>query len=208
MPTTPGQSKGGDSTCADLPGVLREREEIIKVLPANLQTETLDLPSAHDVSLKLKDCYIAHFACHGSADPLDPASSGLVLQQIRDGQPERDYLKVYAVSKLNLVNGHIAYLSACSTAEIKNHQLWDEMLHIVSGFQMAGFPHVVGCLLRSNDDICVEIARSFYQSLLQQKNGEIVENEPAWALHSAILTARSKYRDKPLLWAPFIHVGA
>lgn len=208
MPTTPGQITGGDSICDDLPGVLREKEEIMNVVPATLQTEILNSPSAQDVSLKLKDCRIAHFACHGSADLLDPANSRLVLQQFRDGQPEQDHLTVYAVSKLNLANGHIAYLSACSTAEIKNHKLWDEMLHTVSGFQMAGFPHVVGCLLRSNDDICVEIARSFYQSLFQQTNGETVQNEPASALHNAILAARSKYRDKPLLWAQFIHVGA
>ena len=108
------------------------------------------------------------FACHGSTDHADPSNSGLILQR-QDGQDrQRDRLTVQRVSELSLSGAHIAYLSACSTAENKAERLSDEVIHVVSGFQVDGFPHVVGCLWPSMDRICVEVvADGFYQSLFQ-----------------------------------------
>lgn len=37
-------------------------------------------------------------------------------------------------------------------------RLSDEVLHVVSGFQVAGFRQVVGCLWPSDDNVCVEVA--------------------------------------------------
>jgi CHAT domain-containing protein len=53
---------------------------------------------------------------------------------------------VHDVSELKLERVRIAYLSACSTAENKAARLRDEVIHIVSGFQVAGFAHVIGYL--------------------------------------------------------------
>ena len=75
---------------------------------------------------------------------------------------------VHRVSELSLARARIAYLSACSTAENKAARLSDEVIHVVSGFQVVGFPHVVGCLLPSIDGVCVEVASGFYGSLLQR----------------------------------------
>ncbi|KAK4119358.1 hypothetical protein N657DRAFT_557307, partial [Parathielavia appendiculata] len=62
----------------------------------------------------------------------------------------------------------LSYLSACSTAENRANRLSDEAIHVVSGFLVVGFPHVVDCLWPSNDGVCVEVAGGFYSSLFEQ----------------------------------------
>ncbi|KAH7114141.1 hypothetical protein B0J13DRAFT_460385, partial [Dactylonectria estremocensis] len=62
----------------------------------------------------------------------------------------------------------IAYLSACSTAENKAARLSDEVIHVVSGFQVAGFPHVVACLWPTGDSECVGVAKRFYFLVFQR----------------------------------------
>lgn len=84
--------------------------------------------------------------------------------------------------------------------------LADECLHLASGFQVAGFAHVIGSLWSADDDICVLLAKSFYLSLTKfgtnRSNRAVAE-----ALRNAILEIRSDSQD-PGLWAPFIHSGA
>jgi CHAT domain-containing protein len=45
-----------------------------------------------------------------------------------------------------LKGAKLAYLSACSTAENKIDQLADEVIHLASAFQVAGFRHVAGAM--------------------------------------------------------------
>ena len=79
------------------------------------------------------------------------------------------------VSELNLRDARLAYLSACSTAENKAADLRDEGIHIVSGFQVAGFPHVVACLWPSIDRVCVEVATGFISHCLGKEAGGAIE---------------------------------
>ncbi|KAH7357695.1 hypothetical protein B0T11DRAFT_354195 [Plectosphaerella cucumerina] len=41
------------------------------------------------------------------------------------------------------------------TAQNKSDRLSDEVIHVVRGFQVAGFPHIVGCLWPPNDRNCL-----------------------------------------------------
>ncbi|MCJ1251060.1 hypothetical protein MMC30_008291 [Trapelia coarctata] len=59
----------------------------------------------------------------------------------------------------------IAYLSACSTAEIKVRNLADESIHLANAFQLAGFTNVIGTLWAADDNAAVEIASKFYEGL-------------------------------------------
>ncbi|KAL2136726.1 hypothetical protein VTI74DRAFT_1767 [Chaetomium olivicolor] len=148
MPTTPAQVLQ-PAACKppDLPGVVEEKKKIANTMNAYMSIEPLDLPSVDQVVDKLRDCCIVHFACHGYTDHTDPSNSGLILQNQGEGQEaEQDRLTVHMISELSLPRAHIAYLSACSTAENRAAELSDEVIHVVSGFQVAGFPHVVGCL--------------------------------------------------------------
>ena len=47
-------------------------------------------------------------------------------------------MTVHDIAEVNLKQGRIAYLSACSTAENRVAQLKDEVIHVVGGFQVAG----------------------------------------------------------------------
>jgi hypothetical protein len=207
MPTTP--AKASEAALCKLPGVVEEKERIADIADGYMPIELLDLPSADQVMDKLASCYIAHFACHGLTDHADPSNSGLILQKQRDSQEvEQDRLTVHRVSELNLAQAHIAYLSACSTAENKAERLSDEVIHVVSGFQVAGFPHVVGCLWQSSDWVCVEVASAFYKSLLQRRRPDIEKPDVALALHEAVMRVREAEWDMPLIWAQFVHFGA
>ena len=118
-----------------------------------------------------------------------------------------DELTVSQISTRNLSGQTwIAYLSAYSTARVETKLLADECLHLASGFQVAGFAHVIGSLWRANDDICDLLAGSFYRSLTnsgtKRSKGAVAE-----ALRNAILEIRTESQDREL-WAPFIHSGA
>jgi tetratricopeptide (TPR) repeat protein len=210
MPTTP-RGRSEKNPPMDLPGVTKERDEIIKAAHDRITVVALNQPSVEQVLESLKVCRIAHFACHGTSDSLDPSNSGLILQK-SSNEPgkvfEQDRLTARRVAELQLRYTQIAYLSACSTAENKAAQLSDEVIHVVSGFQVAGFPHVVGCLWPAGDLECVEVARRFYLSVLQQSWSASGNGEVASALQEAVMAVRAEDINMPLNWALFVHYGA
>jgi tetratricopeptide (TPR) repeat protein len=209
MPTTP---------CANpLEGTKKEKAEVVEALEPFVSVESLEHPDAASTMAQLQKCNVAHFACHGVSDPSDPSRSGLILQKAGNGTEElqQDILSVQTVSQTSLSQAEIAYLSACSTAQNKVTRLSDEVLHVVSGFQVAGFRHVVGCLWPSDDMVCVEVAKSFYARLFQDtaaRADDKAESDRAvaLALHRAVVKVREseEYRKRPLSWAQYVHFGA
>ncbi len=205
MPTTP-----------DLPGegrlkyvsaeaaLLQDRLPRPTVLtePAADDTAADEIPTKAAVLEHLSRCDIAHFACHGYTDPVDPSQSQLLLHDHR-----RDPLTVAALAPLALDHAQLAYLSACSTARVDDTRLLDEAIHLTSAFQLAGFPHVIGTLWEINDAIAVKVADTFYTALTNP-DGSIDCHSAARALHHATRTLRDRQPDAPDLWASYIHAGA
>jgi hypothetical protein len=205
MPVTPGIKPGLDR----LPGVLDEKRSVIEILQHFTTVEEIEQPSAAAVIHSVEKCDIAHFACHGRTSHIDPSSSGLILQRKDEaGGAVQDVLTVHDLSEINIQHAQLAYLSACSTAENKAARLADEAIHVVSGFQVAGFPHVIGCLWPSVDRVCVEVARGFYASLVEQGVLRLESRGIAAALHTSVIEERAKDWKRPLNWAQFVHYGA
>ncbi|KAF9762006.1 hypothetical protein IL306_003591 [Fusarium sp. DS 682] len=204
----------------DLPGVDKEKEEIIAALQFENQNPAPDQeprpdsvklmpqPQAKAVLHALRSHNMVHFAYHGSSNLLDPSNSFLALQGSKSSTT-RDRLTVRQISESRLRRSWLAYLSACSTAQNKVDDLADEALHLASGFQVAGFAHVIAAMWSSNDVICAQVAGIFYNELLT-KRGVIKEGSraAAMALHTAVRQVRSQHLDKPSLWAQYIHMGA
>ncbi|KAK7214327.1 hypothetical protein V2G26_002330 [Clonostachys chloroleuca] len=206
MPTSP-KGSGDKKAPKKLPGVEEEMREICSLAESHIRTSVYTHPSAAQVLEVLRTCRVAHFACHGISDYLDPSNSGLILQKIGpDDALVQDRLTVQQVSDLRLRSAQIAYLSACSTAENKAAKLSDEVIHVVSGFQVAGFPHVVGCLWPAGDLECVKVSKRFYSSIF--KGNQPVINNVASALQKAVMEVRAEDLDTPLNWAQFVHYGA
>jgi CHAT domain-containing protein len=193
----------------ELYGVKPEISAIGRVLGDSAYVDTLDQPDAATVLRQIHHCDIAHFACHGISDMVDPSQSGLLLETASI-EPKQDLLTVRALCEQNYPRAGIAYLSACSTAENGAQDLVDEVLHVVSGFQIAGFRHVIGCLWPADDRVCVEVASLFYSELCQNGTLDYTDRAVCMALHKAVLgISKSKdYRNRPLHWAPYVHYGA
>ncbi|KAK3689124.1 CHAT domain-containing protein, partial [Podospora appendiculata] len=103
----------------------------------------------------------------------------------------------------------LAFLSACSTAEVAVSALASEGIHLASAFQLAGFPHVVGSLWPVDDDVCVDVAGKFYRELLVSEGANAGnDGRVARALREAVVGVRKEHPDTPGLWAPFAHFGA
>lgn len=118
-------------------------------------------------------------------------------------------MTVRQVSEQNLKRARIAYLSACSTAQMSVVRLADEIIHLASGFQIAGFAHVIGSMWPSDDSVCVDVAKTFYeQLLLSDFYGQGDDRSVAVALHLSLRNIISERRKVPLLWAQYIHLGA
>ncbi|RYP18648.1 hypothetical protein DL767_009793 [Monosporascus sp. MG133] len=133
MPTTPGNAQGPDARePPELPGAIEEKKQLVDMAGSHLPIEPLDLPSVRQVARGFEDCSIAHFACHGCSDRLDPSDSGLILQRCEGGQTVQDRLTVRRVSEPTLQNARVAYLLACSTAENKAGRLSDEVIHVIT----------------------------------------------------------------------------
>ncbi|CBF75970.1 hypothetical protein AN3525.2 [Aspergillus nidulans FGSC A4] len=160
MPTTPGHQP--------LSGVIEESNIVRAICRETHVCELLNHPTADQVCRKLATSDIVHFDCHGSANESDPSQSYLLPQ--KDGV--LDKLTVSRISnEVSQQPAWVAYLSACSTAQVRATKLADESLHIASAFQMSGFPHVIGSLWPTDDAVCVKVAEFFYTYLFD--NSEV-----------------------------------
>jgi CHAT domain-containing protein len=111
----------------------------------------------------------------------------------------REPLAVKQLATLDLSDAYLAYLSACTTA-YGGTELPDEVIHLASAFQLAGFPHVIGTLWPVSDAGALRMADLFYAHL---DGGAL----PAEALHLSVRQIRKNYPDQPHLWASHIHLG-
>lgn len=206
MPTTPGQSP--------LPNSTKEVEDIMDVVKGKATTARLDRPSTAQVLKELQSYHALHFACHGLSNSRSPSDSHLLLCKddgSKLGISVIDKLTVGAISNIKLQNAQIAYLSACSTAENASTTLADESIYIASGFQLAGFSHVLATQWVSNDAACRQVARDFYNSLFSDQliNGvHQGHNKVSAAFHLAVKALRDQNLRQPIKWASFIHTGA
>jgi tetratricopeptide (TPR) repeat protein len=200
MPTTPGQKA--------LPGVIREKRAVEECCRGVYTFKALEEETAGRILREIPVSDILHCACHGSCDPHKPLESHLLFQKTGPSGPVLDRLTVSSILNMTtLGRAWIAYISACSAAEVKAQELADEGLHIVSAFQVAGFAHVIGSLWSVDDDVCVDLAEVFYERLISSDDQRSISSVAA-AFHAAVLHIRSKYAYDPLKWAAYIHSGA
>ncbi|KAH8154785.1 uncharacterized protein LAJ45_01316 [Morchella importuna] len=188
-----------------LPDAAKEIEGIMDITKGLVSSKHLEHPSADDVLTQFGSFEVMHFACHGVSNPYDPSESHLMLQ--RDSNTA-DSLTVAAISRKNARTAQIAYLSACSTANNAATQLADEIIHIASGFQLAGFNHVLATMWPAESAVCTEIAVAFYRALFDGSGGEEGHLRVGRAMREAVLGVRERHPLLPRKWAPFIHLGA
>lgn len=202
MATTPGHGP--------LINASQEATDIARVAPGKV-TLCLDRPSAVEVLEKLPAYHAIHFACHGVSDGQNPSMSHLLLRKVdpKSGAAAIDQLTVNAISSVNLKHAQLAFLGACRTADNPSTELADESIHIASGFQLAGFSHVLATLWESRDDACRQVAVEFYRLLFDSKDGEReCHRAVSTAFHHAVRKCRQHHLTQPLLWVSFIHTGA
>jgi hypothetical protein len=212
MPTTPGLPGGRLRFVPDEVRLLTTRlaDSITLIEPeaperdvANVLADLETVPTRANVFAHLRTQAVAHFACHGVNDPADPSRSCLLLHDHRD-RP----LTVSSLSSLHLDHVYLAYLSACNTALSASSQLIDEAIHLASGFQIAGYPHVIATLWAVDDRAAVMMADAFYKELASQRGSACSSDTVAVALHHAVQTLRRTFSDKPSWWASHIQTGA
>jgi TPR repeat protein len=199
MPRTPGFD---DLDVFDEVAAIKELHS-----PPDMSVECLEYPPASKVVDRIGQCSIVHFACHASSDSTKPSHSALHLG---NGDVE-EKLSVKALQPLNHQLAQVAYLSACSTAEIGARNLIDESIHLASTFQLIGFRHVIGTLWSVDDDTAVEVATIFYKELFRDREEKrIISN----VLHHALLSWRRdpsrqdmSVEQQVRFWAPFVHFG-
>lgn len=182
-----------------LPGTRRETTFIAELLP-DARVFTGAGAVKEGLLAALPDCGVVHFACHARIDHASPMSSGIVLAG-RDDAP----LTLASIARLDLGGAQLAYLSACDTG-VTRPGLADEAVHLTAGFQLAGYPQVIGTLWEVSDRISARIAAEVYAGSVRQ--GRLAPERVPHALHRAIVAARDDFPRAPSLWAAHVHHGA
>lgn len=186
-----------DTPGARLFGVGNETTAISTLIPG---ARLLTNPTRDTVLRALPGHRIAHFACHGHGDWIDPARSRLILTD-HDTAP----LTMADITALDLT-ADLAYLSVCDTSVTAPH-LTDESLHITGAFYLAGYRHVIGTLWPINDRTAAEIATDFYAHLTNNGTTPPQTDRSAQALHEVTRRLRTDYLNTPTLWAAHTHTG-
>ncbi|KDQ61799.1 hypothetical protein JAAARDRAFT_123635 [Jaapia argillacea MUCL 33604] len=147
---------------------------------------------------QLQEHQWTHFACHGHRDE-DPFKSFLRLHGRN--------LTVREMMTARLPNAEFAFLSACHTAAVDTEGALDEVIHITSALQFAGFRSVVGTLWQAPDDIGPDLAKEFYQHMFHRSDGPADFRDAAKALSLATRAMRQKGVSLDR-WIQYVHIGA
>ncbi|TFK33924.1 CHAT domain-containing protein [Crucibulum laeve] len=191
-----------------LPQTRIELEKIKTRVPEQLLTTLGDSPipvSIDEVLSCLETVSVAHFACHGRQDSLNPLESALILE---DSNSE---LQLSKIMKHPMPNALLAFLCACETAK-GLQDLPDEAIHLGSTLLFGGFQSVIATMWSIADIDGPKIADEFYKNLFSkdrvEENSEIEldTSETAWALHRAVAELREENVSFSR-WVPYIHLG-
>ena len=132
---------------------------------------------------------VFHFAGHGHTERQDPSKSHLLVGE----GGEKEHITAADLMSINLRKSapFLAYLSACGTGRVTDEKSYDESIHLVGAFQLAGFRHVVGTLWEVRDEVCVDMAQLFYQGI--GSDGLTRDESICTALHKATLELRRRW---------------
>ena len=179
---------------------LEEVQTIEQSTKSSMSPNKLEDPTKIEVIDALGDCDIAHFACHGRADPTDPSLSCVLLQDW-----EQKPLNVRSLIQAKIPRCRLAFISACESMQVKDWRLYDEGVHVAGGFLMAGVPNVISTMWPVDGDASNALALFFYE-FLKDGNGTIDCGRSAVALHNAIDGLISSGMP-PILWGAYTHSG-
>ncbi|MET7921128.1 CHAT domain-containing protein [Streptomyces avermitilis] len=152
------------------------------------------------VRAAMGDAAVVHFACHADSDPEDLSAGRLLLA---DGD-----LLIRDIAALRLETAELAYLSACGTARGgATPALADEVIHLGSAFQLAGYAQSVATLWEVGDSFAARAAAEFHRTLAPS----LPDPGPlpaALALHHTVRSLRQADRERPWTWSALVHAGA
>ena len=146
------------------------------------------------ITNKLSENEWVHFACHGVSNQEWPFESAFAL---RDGM-----FTIQRIIRCNLENPEFAYLSACETT-VGDEESPDEVIHLASAMQFAGFRSVVGTTWSVADSPATKVASTFYNFMVDE-SGCLDYTRAAWALWKTLRTVDIPMDQRIL----YIHLGA
>ncbi|GFN01238.1 hypothetical protein Sfulv_60480 [Streptomyces fulvorobeus] len=174
----------------------RNEAELLRGLYPAARVLTDTQAVAAEVRAALPEALMVHFACHALASDAEPSEGRLLLHD-----HEASPFTVGDISRLNLHRAELAVLSSCDTARI-GPRLQDEVIHLASSFQVAGFAQVVAVLWMVDDEVGHLFAQDFHQRL-----AKVPLACAAQQVHEAVLRARERAPNFPVHWAGHLHVG-
>ncbi|KAJ7465536.1 CHAT domain-containing protein [Mycena latifolia] len=191
-----------------LPGTVKELVNIAKRVPKEWLT-AIRSGTRREVMDHLRGSSVAHFACHGAQDQMNPLDSGLMLS---DGRLKVSQIMQQLGHDKSRTPMSLAFLSACETAKGDNATP-DEAMHLAATLLFAGFHAVVATMWTIDDKDGPKVADTFYEYLFKNctphGNSSVTPDlqKTAKALHFSIAKLRKEPGMSFKRWVPFVHYG-
>ena len=135
-----------------------------------------------------------HLACHGLPNRQEPLESAFALH---DG-----HFTIQRIIGCDFKNPEFAYLSACHTT-VGDEKSPDEVIHLASAMQFAGFRSVIGTMWAVDDEETDKITSTFYKHMVDE-SGRLDHTRAALALNRTMKTVDIPFDQRIL----YIHLGA
>ncbi|TVY66393.1 hypothetical protein Focb16_v011209 [Fusarium oxysporum f. sp. cubense] len=176
----------------------RELDDVVR---QHCRTQVLVGPTKPETLSILESCNAVYFGCHGESMSTQPCKSYLQL-----GTDADSHLTIQEIQGSRHQKAQLAYLSACSTANVSARDLVDEVVHIAGAFSLLGFRQVVGTFWQAKNTAARVVAKRFYEELMLGDGGD--EDCVARAYYTAVMELKGSNVQDPLVWATFAHFGA
>ncbi|EGU73808.1 hypothetical protein FOXB_15716 [Fusarium oxysporum f. sp. conglutinans Fo5176] len=176
----------------------RELDDVVR---QHCRTQVVVGPTKPETLSILESCNAVYFGCHGESMSTQPCKSYLQL-----GTDAESHLTIQEIQGSRHQKAQLAYLSACSTANMSARDLVDEVVHIAGAFSLLGFRQVVGTFWQAKNTAARVVAKRFYEELMLGDGCD--EDCVARAYYTAVMELRGSNVRDPLVWATFAHFGA
>jgi CHAT domain-containing protein len=191
----------GNSKFRHLPGVRRELQHINQWLNHHkIEHWQLKNDKASKAAIieKISKASLLHIACHGTFEPNQPDSSGLVLIS---NSGEQEILSLRELSEIDLTKLRHATISSCWSADhFILPRRW--IISLPETLWRAGTQSILGSLWEVDDQVAVFFMARFYDYLDKFPRDEALRRTQLDCLNSRLPNCSAKTAN-PTLWAGF-----